>query len=394
MASGMDNLGKTSSNKVSIASLNFVDMRCNSGPAVNEVEFNTWLLENFEDVRVYSPHESDRLGGEFLTKTTAMGGHTLRAPINFLRQQLHISKLLSEDLELNGILYCRHSRLCFATAMIQRKRPDILLIMTRCHPAGSDTAMSMSSPKRLLAAAIDWLDEKLRKHIFRNAHWVDCVTEVQAKQLEKDLERPVNVVMNGVNTNRFYPRSISKRCIVRRKLDIPEDAIVVGYCGGFAEQRGAKDVAAAVSGSPKIFGIIIGSMSDEICKKMANERIRFLGELDYEAVGEFIAIFDVAVAFDAEGRADSIGNSNQKIRQGLASGAWILSQGSDLPFDEMPYLGCHVSERSAENLVANITAGQMYFHRREERAAYAREYLSTDRIFRERHGKIERRASP
>jgi glycosyltransferase involved in cell wall biosynthesis len=272
--------------------------------------------------------------------------------------------------------------------LLQRKRPDVIVAMTRTHPAGSDDMINKNPLKRVIARVIARLDDKLRVAIARKAYWVDCVTQEQAAQLEKETGRRVEIVMNGVNTDLFKPISETRKAEVRADLGIPETAIVVGYCGGFPEQRGAKEISALSAIAPGIFGVVIGKLSDADRTNLAHDRVFLLGEIDYQKVPDLVGSFDVAVALDVPGRSGVAGNSNQKVRQGLASGAWILTQAADLPFEDKPHLGINVTSRKAEYLVETVHKAQQYFSMREERSAYARANLSTASIFQSRHDAI------
>jgi len=378
----------TESKSVGLASLNFVDMRKNTGPGVNESDFNLWLLKTFGDSVVYSPFDSDRLGKERGNRVRAFGPHSLRTPLRMISTQFSLVSALARDLRPGAILYYRHSRLTFAAAILKRRRPDVVIAMTRTHPAGSDKMINISPLNRLIARIIAGLDDRLRIAIARKAHWVDCVTQEQALLLQEETGRRVDVVMNGVNTSMFKPHSETHRAKIRANLGIPEQAIVVGYCGGFPEQRGAREISALTAIAPDTFGIVIGKLFEADRAELAHDRIRLLGEIDYQDVPDLVGAFDVAVALDVPGRSGIAGNSNQKVRQGLASGAWILTQAADLPFEDKPYLGLNAVSRDEKYLAETIRKAQQYFPMRKDRATYARENLSTDTIFHLRHEAI------
>lgn len=373
---------------VTVASLNFIDLRLNSGPAVNETEFNRWLLRAEPNAILYSPHCTGRLGANVQSRIVAFGEYSLRSPVNGILVQLELARALARALAPGGILYYRHSRLAFAIHLLRKRRPDIKIAMTRTHPSGSDTAISKPMIKRLFSSIIEKIDIRLRVHIARTVQWIDCVTPLQAVQLRAETGRSVEVVMNGVNTEVFIPLSKDQRAEVRCELDIPEGAIVVGYCGGFPEQRGAREITNLVRAEQNVYGIIVGKLPEDTLASFSHERMRLLGEISYEQVARLVGVFDVAVAFDLEGRSNVVGNSNQKVRQGLACGAWILTQGADLPFQERPVLGTNVEARDPITLGRVLRHAKPLLQRRSERVEFAREYLDTKTIFENRHHAI------
>lgn len=381
----------TSSGGCPVASLNFIDLQGNTGPSVNELEFNRWLFEAEPQALLLTPMPTPRLNAE---RVIAFGRYSLKSPIRAFGLQQHtVAKRLAHELAPGAILYYRHTRLANAALKLKRMRPDIRLAAVRMSPAHSDVLIAKPGVQRLIAQMIETINSRIISRLGQIAEWVDCVTPRQAELLSAELGKPVHVVMNGVNTAIFAPLSEGRRAQLRQRLDIPDGAIVVGYCGGSPMQRGAVEIAGLVRHDPRIFGVVIGRVNKEDRAALQHERMRVLGELPYEDIPELVASFDVAVALDTLGRSDIVGNSNQKVRQALACGTWVMTQAADLPFDAMPVLGCNLPARDPETLSRVITEAGPDLPRRQERAAFARVHLDTATIFARRHQMLAARGS-
>lgn len=369
------------------ASLNFIDLRKNSGPAVNEVEFNRWLLGSHSDAVIYTPYATSRICGPEHGRIYAIGGMSIRRPLSFIWRQIFTTVHLCRHLERHAVFYYRHSRLSFAAVILKILRPDIRLIVHRAHPAGSDALLCRSWLSRLVRGGIEIVDRKLRNIIYMQAAWIDCVNSSQARALSIETGRNVHVVANGVNTTLFSSLEDVGNSW-RKNVGIPDDAIVIGYCGGFPMARGAQQVRMLIENENNWWGVVVGKITAQERDELNHPRLHILGEIDYSEVPYIISSFDVAVAFDIPDRVASIGNSNQKIRQGLAGGAWILTMNSDIGFDDKPWLGCDVSDLSKQELVSAVKEGIQFLEYRGRRAEFAKNFLDTEVIFERRHAAV------
>jgi hypothetical protein len=172
-------------------------------------------------------------------------------------------------------------------------------------------------------------------------------------------------------------------------LGLPEEKMVVGFCGGFPLERGALQVLDVVKTRSDCFGVIIGRVRPDEEHRLRHPRMLLIGEIPFVEVPKLLSCFDVGFAFDDVARADSIGNSNQKVRQYLAAGAFVITRCSDIDFAAHPFAGIDVPDMSSKSMsVAMEMAVQAKKHR-EMRREYARRHLDVASIFEKRHSEIE-----
>lgn len=119
---------------------------------------------------------------------------------------------------------------------------------------------------------------------------------------------PVQTILNGVNTD-YFKRDQEKGKNIKKTLNIPEDAVVVGNIAVFREQKALPDWLRAFELISKknsdVFGILVGSgPEEEKIRKMAqelglDEKLRFPG-LQTDTVSYFSAmdIFMLSSAFE------------------------------------------------------------------------------------------------
>ncbi len=368
-------------------SLNFVDLNQPSGPGINETEFNVWLQGHEKNCMVITSCTHLMLDQ---SRTVTLGISSLRAPFSFVLKQLKAAEIVIRATKKRGIVYYRHSRMAFGILLIRAFRPDIKIASHRLNgiPA-ADSAIRKGKIARAASIAIERVDWLIRKRLARSSYWVDCVTAEQADNLAKSIGRPINVVPNGVNTEKFFPLSTEEMKSNRSRLKIPEDAIVVGYCGGAPMQRGATQVRALVDSNREVFGVIVGRLSSDEIEELAHERMRLIGEVEYNAVRQYIGTFDIAVAFDDVVRARAIGNSNQKIRQAIACGCSVVTFNSDIEMTgSNKFLGTSLNDKEVRKLSDYVVMRRSTEEGRSERYEYAKKHLSIEKIFMRRHQNV------
>ncbi len=100
----------------------------------------------------------------------------------------------------------------------------------------------------------------LRRRLLRSTEWVSCALahrviaishSTQSTAVEEGLSRPdkIGVLLGGGNgvdaAVRFKPQPASVRSEIRGQLQIPEDALVIGFVGRLARDKGIVELAAA-----------------------------------------------------------------------------------------------------------------------------------------------------
>ena len=123
--------------------------------------------------------------------------------------------------------------------------------------AGAQLARSASRRARVVFATFQNLDKRYpwplsafeRASMARADGWIAFGHTVAATLSDRrGYDKPHRVISPGVDVTRFRPDAAAGREI-RRSLEWPEDALVVGYLGRFVAQKGIADLLAALGQS-------------------------------------------------------------------------------------------------------------------------------------------------
>ena len=133
----------------------------------------------------------------------------------------------------------------------------------------------------------------------------------------------------------------------------------------------------------------MGDLKKEAERLGVQDHFVFTGVIPYDAVPRYINAFDVAIAFDKAEILNSIGNSNQKIRQYIASGKPVITNPNGNEFITQNQLGSIVDPT---DLDAFMVALRRWFSLTESEkisfakkaAEYAQEHLSIMRKLEQR----------
>lgn len=105
---------------------------------------------------------------------------------------------------------------------------------------------------------------------------------IQARETGDELQahgvRPERLVriVNGVDTDRFRPRSEQERADVRARLGLPPDAVVAIYCGRFAPVKRLDLLVRALDGLPAHLVLVGEGPEEERLRALAGEHVTFL----------------------------------------------------------------------------------------------------------------------
>ncbi len=130
---------------------------------------------------------------------------------------------------------------------------------------------------------------------------------------------PFITAPNAVNPKEFYPKN---RTEARACFDIPQEAFVVGFVGGFIERKGDKRLLEAVNSIEGVYAAFAGKGEEP----PSGEKVVFCRALPHESVCDFLNAVDVFVLPTL-----SEGSCNA-IAEAMACGCPIIS--SDLPFND------------------------------------------------------------
>lgn len=130
---------------------------------------------------------------------------------------------------------------------------------------------------------------------------------------------PFVTAPNAINAKEFYPQN---RAEARIHFDIPQEAFVVGFVGGFIERKGDKRLLEAVNSIDGVFAAFAGKGEEP----PSGNKVLFCRALPHESVCDFLNAIDVFVLPTL-----SEGSCNA-IAEAMACGCPIIS--SDLPFND------------------------------------------------------------
>ena len=219
-----------------------------------------------------------------------------------------------------------HSHLYFATnlAALKRRLGDIPLAIT------NHGLFSQNAPEWVF----DLYLRTVGRWTFNQADTVFCYTKVDRERVrEYRVTSPIEVVSNGIDTERFTP--------VGPESDLIEhDGPTVLFVGRLVEGKCPGDAIEAIESLPEDFVLYLcgdGSLREEL-EANASERCIFLGSLPYEEMPTVYRAVDLLVL---PSRAEG---TPRTVIEALASGVPVVS--SDLPHvrsafgDDVSYFEC------------------------------------------------------
>lgn len=140
----------------------------------------------------------------------------------------------------------------------------------------------------------------------------------------KVADEKIRVFPNAVDPSIFYPR---ERVLVRKKLGLPEERLIVAFTGHFDERKGPHRLLAATQHMPYLGFIMMG----EGPVALNDPRILFKGKVRHEDIPEYLSAADMFVLPTlAEGCCNA-------IIEAMACGLPIVSSAKPFNDDILDY---------------------------------------------------------
>ncbi|MFN4101245.1 MAG: glycosyltransferase family 4 protein [Pararhodobacter sp.] len=123
------------------------------------------------------------------------------------------------------------------------------------------------------------------------------------------LHHPATVVLHGIDTETFRPAE--DRPALRRRLGLPEEAVLIGCYGRIRDQKGTGDFVTAMQAllpdHPQAVALVMGratashqayaeGLQGQVAEAGLQDRIRFLPEVPVDSMPDWYRVLDLYVA--------------------------------------------------------------------------------------------------
>lgn len=384
-----------------------IDLSLPLGPSVNEREFVASLHGEFGDkFRLLIPKPKNELPEAGRYRVTYLPTPNPRNPFSYLGFQNALYREAAQMIEDEPVdlVVTRPDLLPIGVCKLARnlKVPIAIKHLTGYPAAFMEDHRGI---KRFMGSLIAPYRTKMLQFLAHHAITSDACTEGHIAGIRTNLGvsgEKVILVENATNTDRFFP---ADRAAARKSVGLEKFDPIVGYCGGVPWERGGRQLIevakrlrecypnvgiAIVGGGPRI-----QELRDLAQSLGVADFVHLPGFVPYDRVADYINAFDVGVAFDRADRHDTVGNSNQKVRQYIACGLPVVVTPGGSEFVERDELGSVIDATDLDAVVGALT--RWLDLKPEERkahevkaAAYAREHLSVQSTIRQRVAAWER----
>lgn len=313
----------------------FIDVGKSNGPGINEYEFINTLSKLRKVTAVIPKPSLDNGTLPSNVEYIYIEKPSLKNPIKFLKSNREAINSINKSIIDRGtnVLIFRPSRLMLTPFIFFLKKNVYTHAKHFNGTVFGDALNADGFMKKVSAYSVSSLDFIFKFLTCKLVNSLDVTTIEQKKFIEKSFRRKENVLVinNGVNTKQFFPLSKEKIISVKEKHGIPiSNKVIVGYAGGVPLKRGAKVMLdLATKKNMENFHFVIVGADDATCQyanKYSNlDNITLINSVPYESVNELISTFDIGIGFDDHVRVKKLGNSNQKTRQYLATGTYIVT---------------------------------------------------------------------
>jgi glycosyltransferase involved in cell wall biosynthesis len=185
------------------------------------------------------------------------------------------------------------------------------------------------------------------------------------------------VVPDGVDTSVFRPLSQQERLAVRRRVGLPEDAVLAVFVGVLTPYQGIdlflEHAGHALDAAPNLHVAVVGFPEGEYVRRAAelglSDRVTFMGKVAFENTALLTAAADIGLTPKI-----SASEGNLKIYNYLACGLPVLAFDNPVNREILGELGIYAPLGDGSAFAANVASMANHPVRREALAQAGREY--------------------
>ena len=370
-----------------------INLSDNDGPAVNECEFVKSLLcydkENaFLFLTDANKNNSILADGNifFLDKTPRLSEiHKWIKRFICIHRKIKVEKI--------ELLVCRVPDFPIVLVLLKIINPNIKIAIK----TAALWWMGRIKTGKILDVLYNFLNDTMTRWIYRRADAIDvAMLETKAELIRLGLADSAGTCLidNNININMFYPISGLE---ARKKLNIPGQAIVLGFAGSLPSQRGAKQILELAeklqNSRQNIYVLIVGNDINLLnlvrASSFPEERVILVGQIPYAEVPFYISAMTVCYSFFEKHKIKKTGNASQKVKQYIAMGKPVISVAVGHQYLIDNNLGSAVNQDNIEDIAVETikwikkieVEGETLPWRLHQ---YAKDHLSTKQTFEQR----------
>jgi mannosyltransferase len=199
-----------------------------------------------------------------------------------------------------------------------------LLALPRRRPGGGARVWHARRNTEMIGGlTLKWLFRKRFKMVFTSASqrehtWLtrfliarmDAVIAT-SERTAPYLERPADVILHGIDTDRFHPLAAAEKTAMRKDLGLPTDGLLVGCYGRIRAQKGTDVFVHAMQAfaaeRQDVTAIVMGRATErhvgferdlkaQVAEAGMADRIRFLPEVPVAQMARWYQVLDLFVA--------------------------------------------------------------------------------------------------
>lgn len=370
-----------------------VNLSDNDGPATNELEFIRSLI--FSNTKNYVLFLSEvnknnpllqNLDVHFLQKSPRF----LNVREGFKRFYKMFQKIKKENIKF---LVCRVPDQPFMLLFLKIFNPKVKIAIK----TAALWWIGKDSPKNYKDKFYNAINNFITCRVYKSADVIDvAMLETKENLLRLGFARKekIHLIDNAINTDMFIPSSAA---CARKRFNIPENAIVLGFAGFLPSQRGAsqilKVVEALLPKIPNLYVLIVGNDEklDVLIRsaRVPKENIILPGKVPYADVPFYLSAMSICYSFFEPHKIQKTGNASQKVKQYVSMGKPVISVASGHSYLKDHDIGSPVDQ---DNIKEIIQETQKWIKRIEEEGEvlgqrlhqYAKNHFSTQKTFEQR----------